>query len=36
MLTTTLTTVFDRVVCGVDRSDAGVLAARAAGLLDRP
>lgn len=30
------TTVFDRVVCGVDRSDAGVDAARAAGLLTAP
>ena len=30
------TTVFDRVVCGVDRSDAGVCAARAAGLLTSP
>ena len=36
MLTTTHTAVFDRVVCGVDRSDAGVLAARAAGLVTAP
>lgn len=36
MKTHTHTTVFDRVVCGVDRSDAGVTAARAAGLLTAP
>ena len=36
MLTTTHTAVFDRVVCGIDRSDAGVLAARAAGLVTAP
>jgi nucleotide-binding universal stress UspA family protein len=35
-ITTTPTTVFARVVCGVDRSNAGVLAARAAGLLTAP
>jgi nucleotide-binding universal stress UspA family protein len=29
-------TVFDRVVCGVDRSDVGVTAARAAGLVAAP
>jgi nucleotide-binding universal stress UspA family protein len=28
--------LFDRVVCGVDRSDAGVTAARVAGLVTRP
>ncbi len=36
MQTRTDTTVFDRVVCGVDRSDAGVSAARAAGLVTSP
>ncbi|MEX2256894.1 MAG: universal stress protein [Acidimicrobiia bacterium] len=36
MPTSTHITVFDRVVCGVDRSDAGVSAARAAGLLTSP
>jgi len=30
------TTVFDRVVCGVDASDAGVTAARVAGLVADP
>lgn len=33
MQTGTHTTVFDRVVCGVDRSAAGVCAARAAGVI---
>jgi nucleotide-binding universal stress UspA family protein len=28
--------LFDRVVCGVDRSDAGLTAARVAGLITRP
>ena len=36
MLTNTVAAVFDRVVCGVDRSDAGLSAARAAGLLTSP
>jgi nucleotide-binding universal stress UspA family protein len=36
MRTSTVVTVFDRVICGVDRSDAGVSAARAAGLLTSP
>lgn len=36
MRTKTVVTVFDRVICGVDRSDAGVTAARAAGLLTSP
>jgi nucleotide-binding universal stress UspA family protein len=33
MATSTITTVFDRVVCGVDASEAGTSAARAAALL---
>ena len=33
MNTQTLTSLFDRVVCGVDRSDAGLAAARVAGLV---
>jgi nucleotide-binding universal stress UspA family protein len=33
MNTQTVTSLFDRVVCGVDRSDAGLTAARAAGLV---
>ena len=36
MQTVTHTTVFDRVVCGVDRSDPGVSAARAAGVVTSP
>jgi nucleotide-binding universal stress UspA family protein len=36
MQTATHTTVFDRVVCGVDRSDAGADAARAAAALTSP
>jgi nucleotide-binding universal stress UspA family protein len=36
MNTRTTTTVFDRVVCGVDGSEAGVVAARAAGLVTAP
>ena len=36
MQTSTQTTVFERVVCGVDRSDAGVSAARAAGVVTSP
>lgn len=36
MTTSTQTTLFDRVVCGVDRSPAGVGAARAAALLTAP
>lgn len=36
MQTGTHTSVFDRVVCGVDRSDAGVSAARAAGVVTSP
>ena len=34
--TGTLTGTFDRVVCGVDRSEAGVAAARVAGLVAAP
>jgi nucleotide-binding universal stress UspA family protein len=33
MNTQTVTTLFDRVVCGVDRSEAGLTAARVAGLV---
>jgi nucleotide-binding universal stress UspA family protein len=36
MKTHTHTTVFDRVVCGVDGSDAGVRAARVAGVVTDP
>jgi nucleotide-binding universal stress UspA family protein len=36
MTTLAPTQVFDRVVCGVDRSEAGLLAARAAGLAVDP
>ncbi len=36
MTTRTSTTVFDRVVCGVDGSEAGVAAARVAGLVTAP
>lgn len=36
METHTHTTLFDRVVCGVDRSDAGTTAARVAGLVTAP
>lgn len=36
MSTRTTATVFDRVVCGVDGSEAGVIAARAAGLVTAP
>jgi len=32
----THTTLFDRVVCGVDRSDAGTTAAKVAGLVTAP
>ena len=36
MRTRSRTSLFDRVVCGVDRSDAGATAARAAALLASP
>ena len=36
MTTHVRTTVFDRVVCGVDASDAGVTAARVAGVIADP
>ena len=36
MKTFTRTALFDRVVCGVDRSDAGIAAARAAGRILSP
>ena len=36
MITQTEISLFDRVVCGVDRSDAGIAAARAAARLTAP
>lgn len=36
MTAATRTAIFDRVVCGVDRSDAGLAAARAAALVAHP
>lgn len=36
MTATTRTAIFDRVVCGVDRSDEGLAAARAAALVAEP